>query len=131
MLALFSSLLIYNKLTTGEFINKDISLKGGLSITLYLQEELDIADIETWLADETDKQINIRRISEPLTNKIQGYTIISEFSETASGQELVDFSVPVRFWFRPVWFHTSVWKSYYYQIPPGVYSRDYPHCRYW
>lgn len=64
ILLFFGSVIIYTKVTTGEYFRKDISLEGGTSITLYLDEP--IANIEAWLEDAWGEDTQVVIISNPL-----------------------------------------------------------------
>lgn len=50
--------------TTGDFVNKGVSLKGGLTLTIPSQEAFDILEIENSLLNQfPDNEINVRTIS--------------------------------------------------------------------
>ncbi len=50
--------------TTGDFVNKGVSLKGGLTLTIPSQEAFDILEIENSLTSQfPDNEINVRTIS--------------------------------------------------------------------
>lgn len=54
----------YRYITTGDFFNKDISLSGGLTVTIPLEKPVDIRKISNSLEDELKgKQINVRELS--------------------------------------------------------------------
>lgn len=71
---LASGVLINNKLSTGSFVIKDISLKGGTLVTFRTQEK--IQDFESKIADlfGTD-DIVIRELEDTLSQKFIGYEI--------------------------------------------------------
>lgn len=54
----FSILLIaiiiisFQVITTGDFVRKDVSLKGGITITIPTDKDVDINDIESYLSDK-------------------------------------------------------------------------------
>jgi preprotein translocase subunit SecF len=62
MLLAFSGVLIANKVRTGEFIAKDVSLKGGLMITIHTDKELNLQEIEKSLGSELGSSVNIKKM---------------------------------------------------------------------
>ncbi|MBI2129149.1 protein translocase subunit SecF [Candidatus Woesearchaeota archaeon] len=53
--------LVYQAAATGDFINKGISLKGGLSLTIFSEKRVSIAEIENYLRSSFSKaEINVR-----------------------------------------------------------------------
>lgn len=53
--------LIYQAAATGDFINKGISLKGGLSLTIFSEKQISTAEIENYLRQSFSKaEINAR-----------------------------------------------------------------------
>jgi len=73
ILALF---LIFNQYqNTGDFINKDVSLKGGISATLYTEKQIE--NIEQTLSSSLNKEIIVRSINEFGTEKQVGIAIES------------------------------------------------------
>lgn len=76
IIAIFSFILFFNKATKGEFIDKDISLKGGVSASLYTSEKINIKEVETRLSNAFNvKDISVRELVEPISSKIVGYDI--------------------------------------------------------
>ncbi len=73
----FISVLIGHKLTTGEFFSKDISLKGGTSITIYGSK---INNVEEWVKDRWGSDSEVIVIRDVFGN-FKGY-------EFRVGQEL-------------------------------------------
>ena len=69
ILLLASSYLIYNKTSTGEFVNKDVSLSGGVMITITTSEPLDIPSLENEIPNS-----RIREIKSQTMNKVLGYS---------------------------------------------------------
>jgi len=49
ILLLAISLIIFKVSTTGDFINRDVSLKGGLTLTIPHSKEIDISDLQNYL----------------------------------------------------------------------------------
>ena len=71
---------------TGELINKDVSLSGGISATVYTGEEINAQDLESKLADELKEQVFITPLKDYTTNENKG--IIVEISNTNLNNEL-------------------------------------------
>lgn len=69
ILLLASSYIIYNKTSTGEFVNKDVSLSGGVMITITTSEPLDIPSLENEIPNS-----RIREIKSQTMNKVLGYS---------------------------------------------------------
>jgi preprotein translocase subunit SecF len=63
VLVFFTSVILYTKLTTGEFFRKDISLKGGTSVTFYTSE---ISGVEEWLKQAWGEDTQLVIISNPI-----------------------------------------------------------------
>jgi preprotein translocase subunit SecF len=62
MLIFFGVVLSMHKIQTGEFISKDVSLRGGLLITIHSDKEIDIGATEKLLADKLGTSISIKRL---------------------------------------------------------------------
>ena len=70
----------FQTVTTGDFVNKGVSLKGGLTLTIPSQEAFDIVDIENSLLNQfPDNEINVRTIS-GTTGGSSGLIIESDIS---------------------------------------------------
>jgi preprotein translocase subunit SecF len=84
MLLFFGSVLVLHKMQTGEFVSKDVSLKGGLLITIHSDKELNINEIESALSTELGTSVSIKRLQGIGTTNI-GYSLTLEpiSSETA------------------------------------------------
>jgi len=53
----------YKLATTGDFLNRDVSLKGGLTVTVLLEKDIDILELENYLSSVfEDKNIAIRTL---------------------------------------------------------------------
>ncbi len=76
-LILFFSIgvLGYSKITTGEFIQKDVSLKGGVLITIKTDKVLDINSVEAELEKELGASVSVKSLKSIGSNKAIGYTI--------------------------------------------------------
>jgi preprotein translocase subunit SecF len=90
IILIISLFLIFNQYKhTGEFINKDVSLKGGISATLYTEKTVD--NLEQKLAEKLNKGLIVRNIKEFGTEKQIGITIeSSEIQEDELKKELED-----------------------------------------
>ncbi|MCX6775069.1 MAG: hypothetical protein NTY99_03195 [DPANN group archaeon] len=62
MLLAFSGVLIANKVRTGEFIAKDVSLKGGLLITIHTDTALNLQEIEKSLGTELGSSVSAKQM---------------------------------------------------------------------
>ena len=93
--------------TTGDFVNKGVSLKGGLTLTIPSGEAFDITEIENSLTNQfSNNEINVRTIS-GTTGGSSGLIIESDMldedeqdslihaTETLTSIEKQDFSVEV------------------------------------
>ncbi|MBR9679289.1 MAG: hypothetical protein GON13_03405 [Nanoarchaeota archaeon] len=75
------SSLGYSKITTGEFFQKDVSVKGGYTATITLNQEINLQELTQQLGNP-----EIRLVKDTLRINIQGYEILSE-------QELVSTEI--------------------------------------
>lgn len=66
-------LLNYNK--TGEFINKDVTLTGGITSTIYSQDSITPLELETLLENELNTDFNVRGVTNFGSNDRIGYII--------------------------------------------------------
>ncbi|MEM2954416.1 MAG: protein translocase subunit SecF [Candidatus Nanoarchaeia archaeon] len=71
------SILCINKLTTGEFLTKDVSLKGGLMLTVKTDKEINVLETESLLAQKLNSSVSIKRL-QSLGGGSIGYSIIVE-----------------------------------------------------
>ncbi len=76
MLLASISILMFSKVTTGEFITKDISLKGGTTVTIYTEKHFDLVELENLLVSslQTDDVI-VREVRDALNINTLGYDI--------------------------------------------------------
>lgn len=64
LVLILSIFVILNfKSTHGDYINKDVSLSGGVSATVYLNEQRSLKEIEIVLAKELNKEVFVRELS--------------------------------------------------------------------
>ncbi|MCP3684902.1 MAG: protein translocase subunit SecF [bacterium] len=50
---------------TGEFFKKDVSLKGGVTITIFTDQQIDLVDLESYLTSNFDKgDVSVRRLTQ-------------------------------------------------------------------
>ncbi len=64
-LALFilaTLIIVITYIKTGDFINKDVTLKGGVTATIYAKEEINLKDLEAYLDSQLKTKVSIRRI---------------------------------------------------------------------
>lgn len=71
---------------TGEVIDKDVSLSGGISATVYTSQNVNIQELESKLSEELKEQIFITPLKDYTTNENKG--IIVEVSNTNINEEL-------------------------------------------
>ena len=64
---------------TGELVNRDISLKGGISATIYSDKEVDVNELKDKLSKDLKTEVSIRSLSDIATKKQIG--IIVETSD--------------------------------------------------
>ena len=70
------SILAVKYTTTGEFIDKDVSLQGGISATIYTENEVDIDELTSFLQNKfPDSDITIRALSKFGTGGLSGIII--------------------------------------------------------
>jgi len=72
--------------STGELINKDVSLSGGISATVYTPQEINTKEIESVLSEELNEQVFIRPLKDYTTNENKGIAV--EVSNTEINEEL-------------------------------------------
>ncbi len=66
--------LAYQKATTGEFVKKDVSLKGGLVITIKTDQEFNVDTLQAQLASSLGVSVDVKSLSALAGQRI-GYTI--------------------------------------------------------
>lgn len=71
---------------TGDIINKDVSLSGGISATVYTPKSIDAQKLEASLAEQLKEQVFITPLKDYSTNENKG--IIVEISNTNLNKEL-------------------------------------------
>ena len=73
---------------TGEFVDQDVSLKGGVTVSVYSDKKIDINELSSFLNSKfSNADISIRRLAEFGTDKQIG--IIIEASEIEEEELLV------------------------------------------
>lgn len=83
LLIFFAGVLVFNKIHTGEFIKKDVSLKGGLLITIHSDKELDISATEKALSKELGGSVSVRKLQAVGSAAALGYSFNIEKTEAA------------------------------------------------
>jgi preprotein translocase subunit SecF len=72
---IFSLFILSNNYsTTGDFIEKDISLKGGFLVTIESSKVVDISSAEEELSASLNEQVKIRELSSLGSGRIVGYS---------------------------------------------------------
>lgn len=80
LLSLAILVISLNYARTGDFVEQDVSLKGGVTVSVYSSEKIDINDLGSFLKSKLGKSdIRVRRLAEFGTEKQIG--IIIEASE--------------------------------------------------
>ncbi len=79
ILVLTSLFIIYNfHQRTGDFINKDVSLKGGITVTINTEKDVDINELKTYLESKfPDSDISIRKLSAFGAGEVSGFIVES------------------------------------------------------
>lgn len=81
MLLFFGSVLVMHKVQTGEFISKDVSLRGGLLVTIHSDKELNVDDTEKALANALGTSVSVKKLQSIGATGL-GYSITVEPIET-------------------------------------------------
>ena len=80
------SVVIIKYEKTGELINKDVSLSGGISATVYTSQNIDVKALQSKLSSDLKEQIFIRPLRDYTTNENKGIAV--EVSNTKINEEL-------------------------------------------
>ncbi|PIN99644.1 hypothetical protein COT72_05190 [archaeon CG10_big_fil_rev_8_21_14_0_10_43_11] len=83
LLVFFSASLAYSKITTGEFFQKGVSLKGGYSVTIETSYQFDADLLAKQLTQAGFFDVDVRTLNDAFTSGISGYDITSESELTA------------------------------------------------
>lgn len=97
ILVILSLIIIINHVSkTNDVFNKDVSLKGGITVTVYSQDPIDINNLKSQL-NKRFTDVNINRLSEFGSDEQIGVIIeVSETDEsllTSSIEELLDIKL--------------------------------------
>lgn len=65
----------YEYSTTGDIIDRDVSLKGGISATVYTEKEFEVSKLTNDLSKELGSDIFVKELRDFLTNTRTGYVI--------------------------------------------------------
>ncbi|MFH1642914.1 MAG: hypothetical protein ABIC04_08530 [Nanoarchaeota archaeon] len=85
LLILSIILISYKGITTGEIIDKDVSLKGGITVTIMGDQNIDIIKLQESLAAEfLGNEIGVRSLQKGAT--ISGIIITSDIDGTKKGE---------------------------------------------
>ncbi len=103
MLIFFGAVLSMHKIQSGEFISKDVSLEGGLLITVHSDQVIDIDATEKALSEKLGVSVSIKRLQSLGTaglgysftvEPIQPQTVLDAISEV-TGIQLAEGSYTV------------------------------------
>ncbi|MEK6861854.1 MAG: protein translocase subunit SecF [Nanoarchaeota archaeon] len=92
ILIIFSLIVIFNQVSkTNDIFNKDVSLKGGITVTIYSKDPIDINSLKFQLSNKfTD--VNIHRLSEFGSDEQIGVIIdVAEIDESTLKSTLEEF----------------------------------------
>ena len=70
---LFITVIISTKLSTGSFFYKDLSLKGGTSLTIYTSNDLELDELQEWAKQSLSIDSSVIKLTNSLTGQITGY----------------------------------------------------------
>jgi len=62
LLLVFAGVLVFNRISTGEFIEKDVSLSGGTLITVQSDLDFELQELEAAVGQELDSSVNVRKL---------------------------------------------------------------------
>lgn len=93
MILLASGTLIYWKTTTGEFISKDVSLKGGILVTLDTDKILDISSTENMISSKLSASVNIKTLKSIGTGGNIGYTFETDSKDSKAVLSAIEESI--------------------------------------
>ncbi|UCD03902.1 MAG: protein translocase subunit SecF [Candidatus Woesearchaeota archaeon] len=82
------SILGFAKISTGEFIGKDVGLTGGITVTIQTTSQLNVDNIKEGLEDELNTEVRVRELTSISTGGIIGYTF--ELKEVSDEDEIID-----------------------------------------
>jgi len=63
LLLFFTGVLVFQQANTGDFIGKDVSLQGGIVITVSSDKAIDVSDVEASLGATLDTSVRITELS--------------------------------------------------------------------
>lgn len=73
---LFGSIILFYYHANGELVNEDISLKGGISATVYTNESITASSILSAVSSQLNqRQTSVSVLHPPFSNRIAGYTV--------------------------------------------------------
>jgi preprotein translocase subunit SecF len=82
LITVMIGILGFTKITTGEFFEKDVSVKGGYTATVTLSQELNLQELSSKLSFLENPEVRV--IRDALQTRIQGYEIITEQNLTST-----------------------------------------------
>ena len=76
VLAISIAILGISYFTTGQFIEKDVSLTGGISVTIETEKGIDIDDLRSEISSKfPDSDVDVRRLTDFTTGRQLGFTV--------------------------------------------------------
>lgn len=92
---LAAGFLLNQYTTKGYFIEKDISLKGGISATIYVQEEINKEDVQAlFLEQNPGAEISVRELSTIGSEKTNGVLLETTGIEIEVVRDFIDTNYP-------------------------------------
>ncbi len=69
------SIIVNNMIKTGDIMKMDVSLKGGTTISIATDKLFEIKDLNEWFLSEFKvEDVSVRRLTDVVSGKINGYT---------------------------------------------------------
>lgn len=97
IILIFSAgVLAHTKLTTDEFTKKDISLKGGLLITIQTSETLDISQIQEDIQSQIQASTRVKQLNN-IGGGILGYTIEADIQDNTELKQAITKATDFQF----------------------------------
>ncbi len=76
VLAISIAILSINYFRTGEFIEKDVSLTGGISVTVETERDLNIDELRSEISSKfPESDVDVRRLTDFTTGRQLGFTV--------------------------------------------------------
>ncbi|MEK6923512.1 MAG: protein translocase subunit SecF [Nanoarchaeota archaeon] len=85
-----------SKINTGEFLQKDFTLKGGLLITIQINPTLSLDDLKTSLSNEINEDVNVRELRSLSSGESSGYIIEFESLNQDSALAAIEKTLDIK-----------------------------------